>query len=89
MNGWRGICLGLCVLVAGMSAPARAAGLAVRDDSGTVVQLAAPARRIVSLSPHATELLFSAGAGAQLVGVSRYSDSVSYTHLTLPTILRV
>lgn len=35
---------------------------------------AAPAERIVSLAPHATELLFAAGAGAKVVGVSEYSD---------------
>ncbi|MCU7959510.1 MAG: cobalamin-binding protein [gamma proteobacterium symbiont of Bathyaustriella thionipta] len=30
--------------------------------------------RLISLSPHATELVFSAGAGSQLVGVARFSD---------------
>jgi len=50
------------------------ADLAVRDDSGQRVTLAAPARRIVSLAPHATELLFAAGAGTAVVGVSQYSD---------------
>jgi iron complex transport system substrate-binding protein len=34
-----------------------------------------PARRIVSLAPHATELLFAAGAGAQVVGVVKGSDA--------------
>ena len=33
-----------------------------------------PAPRIVSLSPHITELLFAAGAGAQVVGVDDSSD---------------
>jgi iron complex transport system substrate-binding protein len=33
-----------------------------------------PATRIVSLSPHITELVFAAGAGEQLVGVVEYSD---------------
>lgn len=33
-----------------------------------------PAQRIVSLSPHITELVFAAGAGEQLVGVVEYSD---------------
>lgn len=56
------------------SATSAAPGPAVVDDAGQTVRLAAPARRIVSLSPHATELLFAAGAGPQLVGVSRYSD---------------
>jgi len=35
--------------------------------------IAAPLR-IVSLAPNLTELLFAAGAGAQVVGVSEYSD---------------
>lgn len=33
-----------------------------------------PLPRIISLSPHATELVYAAGAGAQLIAVSRYSD---------------
>ena len=50
------------------------AELVVTDDSGQLVRLHAPAQRIVSLSPHATELLFAAGAGARVVGVSAFSD---------------
>jgi iron complex transport system substrate-binding protein len=46
----------------------------VADDTGHVLHLAKPARRIISLAPHATELLYAAGAGARLVGVSAYSD---------------
>lgn len=33
-----------------------------------------PARRIVSLSPHLTELVYDAGAGGRLVGAVEYSD---------------
>ena len=33
-----------------------------------------PARRIVSLSPHLTELAFDAGAGSRLAGAVEYSD---------------
>ena len=36
--------------------------------------LAQPMRRIVSLAPHVTELLFAAGAGSSIVGVLEYSD---------------
>ena len=46
----------------------------MRDDTGAMVRLAAPARRIVSLAPHATENLFAAGAGDRLVGAVAYSD---------------
>lgn len=38
------------------------------------IQKTAPAQRIISLSPHITELIFAAGAGDRLVGVSAYSD---------------
>ncbi|MFN3986070.1 MAG: cobalamin-binding protein [Rhodocyclaceae bacterium] len=44
------------------------------DETGREVRLPAPARRIVSLAPHVTELLFAAGAGDQVVGVVAYSD---------------
>jgi len=50
------------------------AQVSVRDDAGRDVVLAAPARRIVSLAPHVTELLFAAGAGERVVGAVEYSD---------------
>ncbi len=46
----------------------------VTDDAGQEIVLQQPARRIVSLSPHITELLFAAGAGSTVVGVSEYSN---------------
>lgn len=44
------------------------------DSEGRTVSLDSPARRIVSLAPHITELLFAAGAGEYVVGVTEYSD---------------
>lgn len=44
------------------------------DDRGQVFLLEQPAKRIISLSPAITELVFAAGAGKNLVGVSRFSD---------------
>jgi iron complex transport system substrate-binding protein len=44
------------------------------DDAKRTVTLPQPARRIVSLAPHATEMLFAAGAGAYIVGVTEFSD---------------
>ena len=67
------LCL-IAVVLAAACSDARGAPIEVRDDYGHQVQLAAPAQRIVSLAPHLTELLFAAGAGAQVVGVSEYSD---------------
>lgn len=50
------------------------AALSVVDDSGQTVTLAQPARRIVSLAPHVTELLYAAGGGDRIVGTVSYSD---------------
>lgn len=62
-------------LLAGCGRPAPAAGpIHLLDDGGTDVVLAAPAARIVSLVPAATELLFALGAGSALVGRTRWCD---------------
>jgi len=63
----------LALFAAVATLPARAT-ITVTDDAGKTLTLAAPAQRIVSLSPHATELLFAAGAGDRVVGVSAFSD---------------
>jgi ABC-type Fe3+-hydroxamate transport system substrate-binding protein len=44
------------------------------DDAGDTVALAAPARRVVSLIPASTELLFAIGAGATVQGRTRWCD---------------
>jgi iron complex transport system substrate-binding protein len=44
------------------------------DDAGNTVTLTAPAQRVISLSPHITELIYAAGGGAKLVGAVSYSD---------------
>ena len=50
------------------------ADIVVTDDRGSVLRLSAPAVRIVALAPSITELVFAAGAGAQLAAVPRFSD---------------
>jgi len=56
------------------SIAAVAAPVIVRDDTGSTIKLPAPAQRIVSLAPHATELLFAVGAGSRIVGTLDTSD---------------
>jgi iron complex transport system substrate-binding protein len=63
------------VLVVALLAAAAARGaVSVTDDEGATVVLDKPAARIVSLAPHATELLYAAGAGDRVVGVLSTSD---------------
>jgi len=63
----------LCVLsppqAGGETAPVH-----IIDDDGQELTLASPARRIISLAPHITELLFAAGAGRYIVGSISHSD---------------
>jgi iron complex transport system substrate-binding protein len=46
----------------------------VSDDLGRAVAVGEPPLRIVSLTPGATEMLFAAGAGAQLTATVQYSN---------------
>lgn len=55
-------------------APSVSAGISVVDDAGDTLRLAAPARRVVSLIPASTELLFALGAGPAVVGRTSYCD---------------
>ncbi len=57
-----------------LAACAAQAEVRVTDDYGNAVVLAAPARRVVSLAPHLTELMYAAGAGERMVGALQYSD---------------
>jgi iron complex transport system substrate-binding protein len=50
------------------------AAVTVMDDAGASVTLQQPARRIISMAPHITELLFAAGGGERVVGVMNFSD---------------
>lgn len=62
--------LGLAI-AAGMAVSAHA--LQLTDDRGVTVSLGRPAQRIVALAPHLAEVVFAAGAGARLAGVSAFS----------------
>ncbi|MBE0625169.1 MAG: cobalamin-binding protein [Burkholderiales bacterium] len=67
-------CAALLLAALVLTGTAAAAGIRITDDAGRSVSLAHPAQRIISLAPHMTELLFAAGAGAQVVGVVEYSN---------------
>lgn len=58
-------------IAAGLVASAQA--LQLTDDRGVTFSLERPAQRIVSLAPHLAEMVFAAGAGTRLAGVSSFS----------------
>lgn len=64
------------VLVGVLSAAlmARATPVRALDDDGRPIELAQPARRIVSLAPHTTELLYAIGAGDRILATVNYAD---------------
>ena len=55
-------------------APTISSSISVVDDAGDTVRLDAPARRVVSLIPASTELLFALGADSAVVGRTSYCD---------------
>ncbi len=61
------------------------AQISVTDDRGALVQLSAPARRVITLSPHATELVFAAGGGPHIAATVDASDFPKAAR-TLPRI---
>lgn len=71
MLHWQSILLVIATL---LSSVAAGQSISVVDDNQQTVTLPGPAQRIVSLAPSLTELLFVAGAGNRIVGVSEYSD---------------
>lgn len=48
--------------------------VSVIDDLGNRVELPRPAESVISLAPHLTEMLFSLGAGDQILATVRHSD---------------
>ncbi len=63
-----------CGLLSSSLAHAQDFPIRVQDASGRTLTLDTAPRRIVSLVPVATEILFSLGEGARLVGRSRFDD---------------
>jgi iron complex transport system substrate-binding protein len=54
---------------------ASAQTITVRDDTGATLRITTPARRIVSLAPGATEMLFAAGAGDRVLATVTGADA--------------
>jgi iron complex transport system substrate-binding protein len=68
----------IAVSILALASPAAAQSLVVVDqvvdDQGIAFPLSAPPRRIVSLAPNVTEILFALGLDAEIAGVTRYCD---------------
>ena len=63
----------VAVLVAGCGS-AGAASIEVIDDNGRAISLAQPATRVITLTPHVTEMVYAAGAGQRIVATVTASD---------------
>jgi len=72
LKTWGVACVSVLTWLAWM--PHAPAQTRVIDDRGTHIQLSAPARRVITLSPHATELVFAAGGGAHIAATVNASD---------------
>ncbi|MFQ5746674.1 MAG: helical backbone metal receptor [Gemmatimonadota bacterium] len=72
VTGWLMLALAGPVRLTGLAASADT--VRITDDTGRTLVLARPPRRIVSLVPAATEVLFAIGAGETVVGRSRFDD---------------
>jgi len=64
----------LLVLLYLSALPAQCAPIRVRDSRGKLLALPAPPRRIVSVAPSNTEILFALGVGPRVVGVTDFCD---------------
>lgn len=66
----------LALLICYVAVPVEAGLFPVelKDDTGTIVWISRRPRRIVSLAPNMTEILYAVGQGDRIVGVTEYCD---------------
>lgn len=74
MRGGRAVPVRACLLLVCAVFASPAAALTVTDDEGITVRFDRPAQRVISLSPHLTEMMYAIGAGMRLVGAVRGSN---------------
>jgi len=76
VSHWLNFRFALGFLVAFLAHPTSASEMqrCAVDDTGKELCLSAPAQRVITLSPGATELMFAAGAGDKVMAVVNYSD---------------
>jgi len=64
-----------CSLLAPVNASSNEMGLIkIRDDAGRLIELAEPVQRVISLSPHITELIYAAGGGEKMIAAVDFSN---------------
>jgi iron complex transport system substrate-binding protein len=64
----------IIISITAAAVPAPAKGTTIVDQAGRTVTVPDNPKRIISLAPNITEILFAVGAGETIVGVSEYSD---------------
>jgi iron complex transport system substrate-binding protein len=76
------LCTATLAAACGTDGPAtRSAAITLQDDAGREVRLAAPATRVVSLLPAATDVILALGAGDRLVARTDYDTHAALAEL--------
>ncbi len=68
------LCFLFLFLMQAVPAQAAEGGISLPQANGSILDLKAPARKLVTLSPHLAELVFAAGAGQYLIATVEYSE---------------
>jgi len=72
IKGWARLSVAAAVAASALFASSQKR--VIRDDLGHKWTLGRPPKRIISLAPNVTEILFALGLGDRVVGVTRYCD---------------